>query len=78
MEAMAKLTQKQLIAALKRLEKNWPKSHWLWVAGGVHLMRCNEDGEQVRISRYGDQSGQSVDDAYTVATFYFPADGGDW
>lgn len=42
-------------------------------------MKCAEDGEQVRIlNRGSDMSGQTVDDAYTVESFYFPCDGGDW
>ena len=32
------LTEKQLIAALRRLERNWPKSYWLWVTSDVSLM----------------------------------------
>jgi len=74
MEAMAKLTQTQLIAALKRLERNWPEGYWLFVDGKVHLMECGDNGE--RVMQPG--RGGGVDHSYVVNTFVIPSDGGDW
>lgn len=75
MEAMAKLTEKQLIAALKRLERNWPDGFWLFVDGMVHLMECGEAGERVY---EGDGTSLKVDQSYKVTQFAIPSEGGDW
>jgi hypothetical protein len=70
---MSELTEKQVVRSLKRLEKGWPKSLWLWSANGtLCLMRCGPDGEHVFTS-----NGR-VDPAYLIQRFNIDNDGGDW
>ena len=70
-----KLTKEEenAIATLKRLEKRWPKTLWLFATGmSINVMRCGEDGEQVT-----DSSG-GMDQDYIVDSIDIPNDGGDW
>lgn len=67
--------EKRAIAALKRLEKTWPQTLWLFSgSGSLCVMKCNEDGERV----YSEGRGSGVDQTYTAATLKIPNDGGDW
>lgn len=65
--------EKKAIAALKRLEKTWPSSLWLFSASGtLCVMRKGEDGEHVTTST------NSVDAEYHLASIDIENDGGDW
>lgn len=64
--------EKRAIAALKRLEKTWPKSLWLFSASGtLCVMKKDEQGDRIR-------SGDGIDQAGQVATIKIENDGGDW
>lgn len=79
MEALSK-EEKAAIASLRRLEKRWPKSLWLFSAsGGLHVMKCGANGERrVLASKSGDDSEGGMDSSAIVATIDIPNDGGDW
>lgn len=65
--------EKAAINALKKLEKKWPKSLWLFSGGGdLCVMRFNENGE-IATTKTG-----SVDDDYIVEHIAIINDGGDW
>lgn len=68
------LTEKQVIRALRRLEKGWPKHLWLFAAAGtLNLMRVTEYGLHAETSSGG------VDPDYSVEDFSgIDCDGGDW
>lgn len=74
MEIMTPKTEEmKVIAALKKLEKNWPKNLWVFCNGqSFTLLELGENGERV-MNDVG-----SVDPDYIVATFNIPNDGGDW
>jgi hypothetical protein len=62
-----------VIRSLKRLEKKWPKSLWIFADGNsLKIMKCGENGEHV-ICREG-----GMNPAYIVATININNDGGDW
>lgn len=61
------------IASLKRLAKKWPKSLWLFSAGGsLNVMRYDDNGQPVHLSNCG------VDPYYSLDTINIPNSGGDW
>lgn len=67
--------EKQLVRALKRLEKMWDnKTHWIFSANGsLWLMRKDENGKRVVASNGG------MDSRYCVQSFNkIENDGGDW
>ena len=68
-----KLTEKQVIRALARLEKGMPDNLWLLQNGpqALHLMRKGPDGDHVRIDGEPDQD-------YIIQSFHFDTDSGDW
>ncbi len=64
--------EKKLVAALKRLEKSWPKNYWLYAASGTLCLMRKVDGQKV-------MEGEGFDSKYIVATFRkIESDGGDW
>jgi len=66
--------EKSAIAALKRLEKKWPESLWLFATGNsINIMRYKENGERAVIDGYG-----GMDPDYVVDTVSILNDGGDW
>lgn len=68
------LTEKQIIRALRRLEKNWPNNFWLFAGDGtLHLMKTDSGGCHVH------QEDSSVDQKYIVTDFPgIDCDGGGW
>ena len=65
--------ERKAIAALKRLEKKWPKSLWLFAgSGSLCVMKKDANGEKVMVSSDG------FDPDYCVDTIDIPNDGGDW
>lgn len=68
-----KTEEMKAIAALKRLSKIWPKTLYLFSAGGrLHVMQCDEDG----LCAEGNRGGHDEDSI--LATIDIPNDGGDW
>ena len=66
--------EKNAIATLRRLEKRWPKTLWLFCDGnGVRVMRCGENGEHVTTGNFG-----GMDPDYMVTSINIDNDGGDW
>lgn len=65
--------EKRVIRALRRLEKIWPDSLWIYVASGsMCLMRKTDDGDRADVCG-------GVDDSYRITSFEsIPCDGGDW
>ncbi len=80
---MIELTKEErnAINSLKRLAKRWPKSLWLFSAGGeLHVMKCNKAGDRA-ITPPGPNHflvTESVDPDFSVCTINVPNDGGDW
>lgn len=65
--------EQNAINTLKRLEKRWPDSLWLFSANGTLLvMRKGKDGEQVHIN------DGACDQEYQITTINIENDGGDW
>lgn len=65
--------ERNAISTLKRLEKRWPKTLWLFSNGmSISIMRCGENGEHVT----EDHGGMSLD--YIVDSVNIENDGGDW
>jgi hypothetical protein len=68
--------EKKAISALKRLEKKWPDTLWLFSGSGtLCVVKKNEDGEKAMdpIMR------ENFDQNYIVAQFInIENDGGDW
>lgn len=70
--------EKKAIAALKRLEKSWPKSLWLYSASGsLNVMQCNEEGKQAHLST-AENGYEATDPAFSICVINIPNDGGDW
>ena len=70
-----KLTKEEqhVIRVLKNLSSHWPKTLWIFAAGGdLNVMRYNEKGERA-ITEFG-----GMDQEYIVDAISFPSDGGDW
>lgn len=64
--------EKAALRALKRLEKIWPNSLWLFASGsGLKVMK-KQFGKRVMC-----ETGE-VDDDYCIATFRIENDGGDY
>ena len=73
METEISKEEAEAIASLKRLAKRWPKSLWLFSAGGgLHVMRLQADGEKAVTPNGG------MDPEYIVADIHIMNDGGDW
>ena len=69
--------EKRAIRALKRLEKIWPKSLWLFSAAGtLCVMKCGEDGERAYRRSY--DGSDSIDHRMQITDIDIPNDGGDW
>lgn len=67
--------EEKAIRALKRLEKTWPKTLWLFSNGvNISVMRCGNNGEHVM---YEESSG-GVHKDYIVDTVCINNDGGGW
>ena len=65
--------EKATIAKLKRLEKTWPKTLWIFSASGIlNIMKVGDNGEHIYTSQGG------VDPEYVVGEVNVPSDGGDW
>ena len=76
-----KLTHKQVIIALRRLEKDWPDDLWLFIEGGtVNLMSKNEDGDRALYPTNGvGVYAEGVDPNYVLNSFDgIEADSGEW
>lgn len=68
--------ERNAIATLKRLAKRWPETLWLFSASGsLEVMKKKPDGLPAYIQT---GNGESVDQAYVVATIDIENDGGDW
>lgn len=65
--------EKAAIAALKRLQKRWPSSLWIFAGGNEALtVLKTRDGERV-------MDGNGVpDQGFEVAHIKIPCDGGAW
>lgn len=75
---MKKYTEKQAVAALKRIAERWPDTLWIFTTGGyLHVMRNGPDGEPVYHSA-SPGIAPGVDPDYVVASVRVPSDGGDW
>lgn len=65
--------ERRAIASLRRLEKQWPKSLWLFSASGsLLIMKKGDDGKQ-KYTPYG-----APDPACIVGTVNIENDGGDF
>jgi hypothetical protein len=70
------LTEEQAIRALRRLGERWPKSLWLFAAGGdLWIMAEPESGH--RGDRF-DRSSCLVRQELAIESVPIPCDGGDW
>lgn len=68
--------EKSAVRRLKRLAKAWPKTLWLYSAGGsLHVMQTDANGDQAMGAGL---LGEGVDPDYSVITINIPNDGGDW
>lgn len=71
-----KLTRKQVIRALKRLDRGWPDDLWLFSANGTLVLMEKQDGQRVFESS---KDGGGVDSRFVLDRFYgISNDGGDW
>lgn len=65
--------EKSAIRALKRLEKSWPESLWLFTNGqALYVMKCDAKGKR-RTVKHGGMDADAI-----VAQVSIPSDGGDW
>lgn len=65
--------EKRAIRALRRLEKIWPQTLWLFSAGGtLNVMRKKGNLEHALLSNWGQ------DPDYSETTVGIENDGGDW
>jgi hypothetical protein len=65
-------TEEKAIRDLTSLSKKWPKTLWLYSAGGtLHVMR-SKHGQHVFTSSGG------IDPDYSMATIAIDNSGGDW
>ena len=65
--------ERRAIRALRRLEKIWPRSLWLFSASGsLRVMKNGDDGERLMTH------GGGVDPNGVVEKIDIPSDGGDW
>ncbi|MCK5613123.1 hypothetical protein KAR91_65220 [Candidatus Pacearchaeota archaeon] len=66
--------EEKAIRALKRAEKIWPESLWLYSGNGtLHVMRSGENGEQVHRDGF-----DGIDPDYCITSVDIQNDGGDW
>ncbi len=64
--------ERNAINTLKRLEKRWPESLWLFSASGtLHVMKAGESCGQVH-------NAGGIDPNYCITTINIQNDGGDW
>ena len=67
------------IRTLERLAKRWPKSLWLFSAGGAfHVMKLDPEGNRYVYAMGHESGGSGMDHAASLATIAIPSDGGDW
>lgn len=60
------------IGALRRLEKTWPDTLWLYAAAGqLHLIKRGPDGRRVLLP------AGAPDPGHTIASFKIPCAGSD-
>lgn len=46
--------EQNAVNILKRLEKRWPETLWIYVTGnGIHILKCGKDGKHVYTEREG-------------------------
>jgi len=65
--------EENAINTLRRLQKRWPKSLWLFSNGmSVHIMRSDKNGEHVTDS-FGCMCQEYIIDSIDIEN-----DGGDW
>jgi len=65
--------EKKAIATLKRLEKNWPKTIWLFATGNaINIIKCGENGSHIE-----DKNG-TMDQKYIIDSVNINNDGGDF
>lgn len=65
--------EKAALKALKNLEKVWPKSLWLFSAGGpLNVLKTDPNGRRYLLPNGG------MDQEAVVGRFKIPNDGGDW
>ena len=73
--------EEKAIRILIKLEKEWPKSLWLFSASGsLCVLRNDENGERA-VRPYvvnGSDQGGGVNSDYIVTTVNIENDGGDW
>ncbi len=66
------LAEKLAISLLKKVQRNWPNSLWLFAADGqLHIMK-KKGGKRAITSQGG------VDQDYVIDTIFIETDGGDW
>jgi hypothetical protein len=75
LETLMEITKEEMSAinTLKRLQKNWPKSLWLF-ANGQSLCVLKKTSDNKRA--YGER--EAVDQDYVVASISIENDGGDF
>lgn len=67
--------ERRALAALKRVEKQWPDTLWLFsAAGSLCVMRKGADGDKA----YRDGLNGGVDQRYILDGVDIENDGGDW
>lgn len=72
---MKKLTEKEAIAALKKLEKQWPKDLWLFAANGTLCLMRKHPNERKEAGK----PGSGMDRELIAESFPgIECDGGDW
>ena len=65
--------ERNAINTLKRLEKRWPKTLWLFATGmSISIMRCDKN-EGHAITKF-----EGMDPDYIVDSVHIDNDGGDW
>lgn len=64
--------EKRVISALKRIEKIWPKTLWIFAASGEFVVMRSDEGGGHKFKNDG------VDHDFVVDQINIPCDGGDW
>jgi hypothetical protein len=64
--------ERAAIAALRRIEKKWPSSLWLFSNGSLAVIKKGPDGQRM-VTDTG-----SIDQDYCVASIAIESDGGDY
>lgn len=82
MSLPAPLTKPEQLAitSLHRLAKHWPKSLWLYSAGGSLCVMKKADGHRAIIpgTAGANSPGGGMDPEFVVGTADIENDGGDW